>query len=186
MLAADEDRRRLERELHDGLQQQLTALAVSVQLAESVVDADPSAAKALLRDLTRDLRRAADEAARLAQQIYLPPLQQGGLAAALRFATVNAGVQAAVDVSAGSSYPPEVVQTIHLCWLDALEKSAGEARIVVQDTGEELAFEIVRDRASGLLDHLRPRVEALGGRLTVTPEGSRARVTGALPVSESP
>ena len=187
VLAADADRRRLERDLHEGTQQHLIALAVNLQLAESSIESDPAAARSLLEGMRRDVQEALDEAARLAQRIYASPLQVGGLAAGLRSAAVTAGIPASVDASGGSSYPPEIVQTVYACWLDALEHGAGETpvRITVREEVAALAFEVASNRLPDAdLDRLRDRVEALGGRLTIRSEpGSRVRVSGSLPLS---
>jgi signal transduction histidine kinase len=188
VLAADADRRRIERDLHEGVQQRLVALAVNLQLADPLVAADPAAAKALLEEMGRDVQHALDETGQLAQRIYPPLLERGDLAAALRAAAVSAGVPASVEVAAGSSYPPELVRTVYLCWLEALEHPGAEARakITVREEEGALAFEIVEDSgrsAPAGLERLRDRVEALGGRLTIRPEpGGRTRVSGSLPL----
>jgi signal transduction histidine kinase len=188
VLAADADRKRLERDLHEGPQQHLVALAVNVQLAESLVDSDPAAAKTLLNEMGRDLRHALDEAARLAQRIYAPLLELGGLGAGLRAAAVSAGLPASVDVSPGSGYPPEIAHTVYSCWLEALEHGRRDSprTITVREEAGALAFEIVWDpaRPEAALDGLRDRVEALGGLLTIQSEpGGGIRVSGSLPLS---
>jgi signal transduction histidine kinase len=169
VLAADADRRELERELHDGVQQHLVALAVNLQLAIGLTDADPAGAKALLEEMGRDVQQALEEAAQLAQRIHPPLLETGGLAAALRAAASSAGVTASVEVSASASYPPEVVTTVYLCWLEALRAPpAGRLTIAVRDADGALAFEI---GCSALSDGLRDRVEALGGELVSSGTG---------------
>ncbi len=191
VLAADADRRRFERELHDGPQQHLVALSVNLQLAHDLVETDPAAAHALLVELERDVRQALDETAQLAQRIYPPLLEAGGLGAALRSAAVSAGVRASIDVPAGATYPPEVAGTVYLCWLEALERAGTGARatIAVRADKEGLVFELGTDAAHAQmdaagLDWLRDRVDALGGRLTLTSEpGGGARVSGSLPLS---
>ena len=187
-MAADADRQRLERDLHEGVQQHLVALAVSVQLADSLLESDPVAAKTLLKEIGLDLQHALDEAAQLAQRIYAPLLELGGFGAALRFAAVSAGVPASVEVSAGAGYPPEIMHTVYSCWLDALQRRRGETppAIAVREEGGALTFEIVRDadRPDAGLDSLRDRVEALGGRLKVESQpGHGVRVYGWLPLS---
>ena len=72
--------------------------------------------------MERDVRRALEETALLAQRIYPSALELGGLAALLRSAAVQAGVPANVDVSGDSNYAPEVAMTIYLCWLSALAR----------------------------------------------------------------
>src|SRR6476469_4046720 len=85
-LAADAERRRIEHDLHSGVRQHLVALAVNLQLTGSLVDADPAAAQTLLDEMARHVQQALDETARLAQRIYPPLLEAGGLAVALRSA----------------------------------------------------------------------------------------------------
>ena len=186
--AADADRQRLERDLHEGVQQHLVALAVNVQLAQSLLESDPVAAKTLLKEIGRDLQQALDEAAHLAERIYAPLLELGGLAIALRSAAVNAGIAVSVDVSAGSSYPSEVAHTVLSCWLDALEQGGSEepVRITVREEAGALTFEVVRDAnwPDARLDGLRDRVEALGGSLTILSKPGRGiRVSGSLPLA---
>jgi signal transduction histidine kinase len=180
----------LERVLHEGVQQHLVALSVNLQLAKSMA-ADPTAARALLEEMEADVRHALDEAAQLAQRIYEPLLEVGGLAAALRSAAVNANVPASVDVSGGSRYQPEVARTIFLCWLETLENHEGEAPAVisVREGDDALTFEIVNSaaRSEAGFVRLRDRVEALGGRLTIRSErGTETRVAVALPLSRCP
>lgn len=188
LLAADDDRRRIERDLHEGVQQHLVALAVNLQLAGRLVNADPAAAKSLLEEMERDLQQALDETARLAQRLY-PSRETGGLAAVLRSAALSAGIRATVDVEADKSYPPELVATVHQCWLEALEHAGAgtTAGVTVREQDEALAFEVVAngEHSDASLERLRDRVEALGGRLTLRSEpGPRTRVSGQLPLSE--
>jgi signal transduction histidine kinase len=184
---ADDDRRTIERALHEGVQQHLVALSVNLQLAKSSA-ADPAAARALLEEMEGDVQHALDEAAQLAQRIYAPLLNVGGLAAALRSAAVSAGVPASVDVSGGSRYQPEVARTIFLCWLETLDNHEGEtpAMINVREGDEALTFEIVGSAARSEVGfvRLRDRVEGLGGRLTIRSElGNETRVSVAMPLS---
>lgn len=180
VLAADADRRALERELHDGVHQHLVALAVAVQLVRHAVDSDPEAAKTQVDELGRDLEQALQETALLAQRLYPATLESGQLAALLRAAAVNAGVPASVDVAIYSSYPPELAMTIYLCWIETLARSGGETRvsIAVREHEDALTFEVTAARLGPELERVRDRVEALGGRLTVTSTG----VSGSLPL----
>jgi signal transduction histidine kinase len=176
VLAADADRRAIERELHGGLQQYLVALATTVQLARR--EPQRSVLDSLFDDMERDVRRAIDEAASLAQRIYPSTLELGGLPALLRACAVQAGVAASVDVLAGSSYPTEVAMTIYLCWLSALEASDGQAAIRVTEAGDTVTFELADDALGSDLDRLRDRVEALGGTLAVESD----LLVGSLPL----
>ena len=188
VLASDADRRSIERELHDGPQQQLVALSVSLQLARALLDTDPVAAKALLDEMGGDVQRAADATAMLAQRIYPPLLEAGGLAAALRAAAVSTGVRARIEVSGISDCPPAVAGAVYFCCLDVLEL-AGEgalAAIQVRRIRGELLFDVAVDRlpATATFDAALDRVEALGGRVEVdasTEDG--VRISGALPLA---
>lgn len=187
LLAAYADRRTIERELHEGVQQHLVALAVNQQLAGQLTDADPAAAKTLLEEMGRDVQQALDETAQLAQRIY-PPLEAGGLAAMLRSAAISARVRASVEIAAGASYPREIVAAVHWCWLEVLEHAAAgaQATATLRDEGSELTFEVVEagSYSDAGLERLRDHVEALGGRLTITSEpGGGTRVSGSLPLS---
>lgn len=187
VLATDADNRRIERELHKGVQQHLVALAVNLQLAGQLADTDPAAAKTLLDEMGRDVQQALDETAQLAQRIYPPLLGAGGLAAALRSAASSADIPVTIEVAADASYPPEVARTIYSCWLEALEHGVAQATVAVRDENGMLAFEIVVDGARSEAEPgwlLRDRVEALGGRLSIESEPGRGtRVSGSLPLS---
>ena len=186
VLAADADRRAIERELHGGVHQRLVALATTLQLVQLETEPDP-AGRALLDEMTRDVRQALEETALLAQGIYPSALELGGLAALLRAAAVNAEVPAAVDVSDGSSHAPEIAMTVYLCWLALLARGSNgrPVTIAVSEDEEALTFELLGE-ASGSdadLERLQDRVAALGGRLTIEPEpGGGVRLAGSLPL----
>lgn len=187
VLAADADRRRIEHDLHTGVQQHLVALAVDLQLAAQAADTDPATTKALLEEMGRDVQHALEETAQLAQRIHPTLLGARGLAALLRAAAASAGVPASVEVATEST-PPDLATTIYLCWLATLEHHGGEARatIIVREDEEALVFEVVgnAERSEAGFDWLRDRVEALGGRLTLGSEPGRGvRISGSLPLS---
>ena len=182
ILAADADRQRLERDLHEGVQQHLVALAVNLQLAGSLLESDPMEARKLLKEMGRDVQKALNEAAQLAQRIYAPLLEAGGFAAALRAAAVSADIPASVEASGGSTYPPEFLHTVYSCWLETLEHHRGDSRvaITVREEVGALTFTIVRDALpDASLERLSDRVHALGGRLTI----ENTRLVGSLPLS---
>jgi signal transduction histidine kinase len=187
VLAADADRRTIERDLHGGVHQRLVALATSLQLARLATDSDPAAVKALLDEMTDDVREALDETALLSQGIYPSALELGGLATLLRAAAVNADVAGAVDVSEGSSHAPEIGMTVYVCWLTLLARgSKGRpVTITAREVGEAFTFEIVGEasEADADLERLQDRLAALGGRLTIEPEpGGGIRLSGSLPL----
>lgn len=168
------------------MHQHLVALAVNLELAGQAKDSDPTAAKTLLEEMGRDVRQALDETALLAQRIYPTTFEANGLAALLRSAALNAGVRASVDVAAGSNLPPEVGMTVYLCWLDALARGSGEARLTIRvcECEDALAFEVMGNaaRSDADLERVRDRVEALGGRLALR-SGSDGGFRASLPLS---
>jgi signal transduction histidine kinase len=179
VLAADADRRRIERELHDGAQQDLVGLAVKLQQARGLVD-----------EMRRDAHEALDRSRALAEWIYPPQLEAGGLLAALRSAAASVRVRTRIDVAADGNLPPEVAATVYLCCVAALDHfhDRTTAAITVHEEDGTLAFEVVADPADletadeGLIA-VRDRVEALGGRLSVgSGPGGGIRVAGALPL----
>lgn len=185
LLAAEGERREIERRLHNGVHQQLVGLAVNLQLAGALTDSDPVAARKLLDDMGRDVHEALAETTQLAQRLY-PPLDIVDLATTLRSAAASAGVQASVELDLGveGSYSRAVMETIYLCWLGTLEHGAGKrhAAITVQNHADRLTFEIVAD-GHVALEPLRDRVEALGGGLNARREPEdRTRIAGELPV----
>jgi signal transduction histidine kinase len=186
VLAADADQRRIERDLHEGVQQHLVALAVNLQLAGQLADSDPAAAKTLLEEMGRDVQQALDEAAELAHRIFPPLLESGGLAAAVRSAAAGAGIPVTIEIEAGATYPRGAARTVYLCCIEALEHTGAGSRATVTVRGEngKLAFEIVTDaaRSEAELDWVRDRVDALGGRLEIqSVPGQGTRFSGTLP-----
>ena len=171
MLAADAERRRLERRFHDGLQQHLVALAVKLQLLEQ----DP--ASTLVDELRRDVQQALDEAAQLAQRIYPTVLDTGGLAVALRAVAASVGTPVSLKADAGGRYPPEVACTAYFLCLEAVER--GATRITVREDDGVLLVEVFTDDATAF-ERFRDRVDALGGRLDA---GDGTRVSCALPIA---
>ena len=196
--AADAERRSIERDLHDGVQQHLVALAVNLQVARQLADSDPAAAKALLEEIGRDVREALESVRELAQEIYPPLLLDRGLTEALHSAASAAGIAARVDAVDIERYPPEVEATAYFCCLEALQNVAthagpgARATVRAWPDGNGLCFEVVDDGA-GFEQHAKPlgagltnmsdRLGALGGRLTISSEpGGGTRISGTIPV----
>jgi signal transduction histidine kinase len=195
--AADAERRTFERKLHDGVQQELVALIVSLQLARELCATDPNAAGVLLDQVGRDTRIALDGLRRLATEIYPPLLDAVGLVVALRSAAAEAGIVARVDADVISGWDPEVVTTVYFCCLEALQNAAqhagSRAKTTVSVHRDEAAvvFEVADDGdgfaqsqpTEGGLRRIVDRVGALGGRLEIESEpGHGTRVRGRLPL----
>ncbi len=198
--AADAERRRIERDLHDGVQQHLVALAVNLQLARQLADSDPAAVMTLLEEIGRDVREALEGVRELTQSIYPPLLLDRGLADALSAAASAAGIHTRVEAAAHDRYPPEVEATVYFCCVEALDNAAKHAgtgaRATVRTWHEQdaLLFEIVDDGAgfeprldrtlSGLTG-MSDRLGALDGRLTISSDPGRGtRVSGTIPLPQ--
>jgi signal transduction histidine kinase len=185
-LAADAERRDIERALHEGVQQDLVGLAANLEVAAGSVDSDPAAAKALLDELRREARRALTEMQELANRVFPPLLEAGGLVAELRAAASRAGVPARIDVAVDASSPPEIAGAVYFCALDVFERAPAGTPVAVSVRSEvgAIAFEIDADADLGS-ERRAPhdRVEALGGRVTITAGGDRTTVAGSLPLS---
>jgi signal transduction histidine kinase len=185
LLADDGERRMFERALHDGIQQQLIALAVDLQLLRGLVETDPQGAAGLLDGVRAGVARALDELGGLAQRIHPPLLDTQGLVAALRMAAAAAPIPAQVEGSVEAGVAPEVAVTVYRCCVATLAAAQGapdpRATVTVRSGGGmlEFAVELARARVdAGALDGLAGRVHVLGGTLEVAP----SRVAGRLPV----
>jgi signal transduction histidine kinase len=187
VVAADADRRSVERDLHDGVHQLFVALAVDLQLLGQALESDLVAARTLLEEMGGDVQRGLDETVLLSQRIYPAMLGAGGLAALLRSAAVDAGVPASVEVAAGPDLPPEIEMTVYLCWLATLARATSETRVTirVREGEDALAFEVtgIAGGSDADLDRVRDRVEALGGQMTIRSGRDGMRAAGSLPLS---
>ena len=199
--AADAERRRIERDLHDGAQQHLVALAVNLKLARQLADSDPAQARTVLEELAGDVHNALDEFRDLAQGIYPPLLVERGLGEGLRSAIARAPVPVRLEAGAIGRYPPEVETTFYFCCMEAVQnvgKHAGTgalATVRIWEDQEGLSFEVTDDgagfdspadgRGSGLTN-MSDRLGALGGRLSIasSPAGG-TRITGAVPLDRA-
>src|SRR5205085_9546258 len=118
--AADHSRRQIERNLHDGAQQHLVALAVKLGLARQLVDGDPATVATLLEELRADAQTTLTELRELAHGIYPPLLMDRGLGEALRAAANRSVLPANVDADVGR-FPPDVEAAVYFCCLEALQ-----------------------------------------------------------------
>jgi signal transduction histidine kinase len=190
VLAAAEDRGRIERELHDGPLQRLAALAVELQQARRLVTADPPAAGALIGEIAIEVQQALDALRALAHRIHPPLLEAGGLRAALRTTASMLDVPTRVQVPEGATLPPELAGAVYFSCVDALELLGERAKIAITVRQEEgtVVFEIIAEgsesaTADSDLTLMRDRLEALGGRLTIESEPGHTGISGSLPIS---
>jgi signal transduction histidine kinase len=198
--AADAERRRIERDLHDGAQQHLIGLAVHLRLVRDLGDSDPNAAREMLDALGADVQETLEQVRDLAHGIYPPLLQDRGLADALAAAAGRATIPTRVDASRTGRYDPVVEATVYFCCLEALQnaaKHAGEgasAVIAVREDDGGLLFEVVDDGAGfdasdargGVgLTNMRDRVGAVGGTVRLeSTVGGGTTLAGLIPLGD--
>ena len=197
--AADESRRRIERNLHDGAQQHLVALAVKVGLVKKLMTMDPDTATELLDELRGDVQNTLTELRELAHGIYPPLLRDRGLPEALRAAANRAVQPTNVDAQV-SRHSAELEAAVYFCCLEAIQNAGKYAgpdatiEVAVREIDDEVVF-TVRDTGKGFdssadvtqLGHgfvnMTDRVGAIGGRLEVCSELNVGTViTGRIPI----
>jgi signal transduction histidine kinase len=196
--AADESRRQIERNLHDGAQQHLVALAVKVGLINALVTSDPETAAALLEELRSDVHAALAVLRELAHGIYPPLLTDRGLKEALSAAAGRSALPTTVSAGEIGRLAVDIEAAVYFCCVEALQnasKYAGpDARVVICVDRSEVAltFAVVDDGigfdVTRVIDghgfvNMRDRLGAFGGSLVVssTPhEGTEIR--GAVPI----
>jgi signal transduction histidine kinase len=138
--AGDAERRRLERNLHDGAQQHLVALAVKVRLARDAVEDDPADAMSLLDELRTDLQDAIAELRALAHGIFPPLLVSGGLTHALPAAASRATLPATVECVDIDRFEPELEAAVYFCCVEAMQNASKHA-----GDGSKIAVRVWRD-----------------------------------------
>jgi signal transduction histidine kinase len=194
--AQDEARRGLERNLHDGAQQQLVALKVQLGLAERMAAAGKDVSE-LLRELGAAATDALENLRDLARGIYPPLLAAEGLPAALTAQGRKAPFELSIDADGIGRYPQEVEGAVYFCCLEAFQnttKYADAKRVVVTLRGDDqrLSFAVEDDgcgfdpdttpRGSGS-QNVTDRVEALDGTVTITSKpGCGTTIRGEIPI----
>lgn len=202
-VTAERERRRIERNLHDGAQQRLVALRIELGLTEELVLRDPPAGVERLRALEHEVDETLEELRALAHGVYPPLLADHGLEEALRAVVGRLPVPVELRVREAGRCAPEVEGAVYFCVTEALQnvlKHAGDARRVVVELDGTRRGELrvsVCDDGAGFdpaaadggagVTNMRDRLVALGGELTVDAEpGAGACVRGRVPVGEAP
>jgi signal transduction histidine kinase len=195
--ASDESRRAIERNLHDGAQQHLVALAVKLGLAKQILGEESPTVSELLDDLRADVQTTIGELRELAHGIYPPLLRDRGLREALVTAATRSTLPISVTADLPGRYPAEAEAAAYFCCLEAIQnagKYAGEATAVTVAISAEvdgLTFQVSDDGpgfdpAATPLGHgfmnMGDRLGAIGGVLTVTSSpGAGTTIRGAIP-----
>jgi signal transduction histidine kinase len=197
--AADVERARIERNLHDGAQQRLVALRVRLGLVEELLRTNPSVGAHEVRELGFEAERALEDLRSLAHGVYPPLLADGGLREALRSVARHAPTPVHIVAVGVTRHPMEIESAVYFTCIEALQNALKHAAaatgvwIRLSQTRRRLRFE-VRDDGPGFavgehdgrgLRNMRDRVEALGGDLTVwSKPGQGTRVTGSIALSQ--
>jgi signal transduction histidine kinase len=197
--AQDERARALERNIHDGAQQQLVALSVQLRLAESMVDRDPAKARALLTDLQSRTVGTLEDLRDLARGIYPPLLADKGLPAALEAQARKSPLPVTIHPDGVGRFRDDVESAVYFCCLEALNNvakyaEASTVQIRLEQATGELRFEVADDgrgfdtSATGHgtgLQGMADRLEAIGGRLEVrSSPGRGTSLAGSIPLAQ--
>jgi signal transduction histidine kinase len=195
--SADAERRRVERDLHDGAQQHLVALAVNLRLTRDLVSDDPETAAAMLDELAGEVRSTIQELRDLAHGIYPPLLADAGLGEALAAAGRRSPLPVTVDAAAIGRYGLEIESAIYFCCLEALQnaaKHAAGAQVAVRLWEESggLLFTVTDDgpgfdpaaaRSGHGYTNMADRLGAIGGTVRWdSAPGQGTTISGSVPL----
>ena len=195
--SGDAERRRVERNLHDGAQQHLVAMAVNVRLARDILADDPQAAAEMLDQLADDVKTTIQELRELAHGIYPPLLADGGLGDALRAAGNRSPLPVTLVTEGIGRYSPEIEAAVYFCCLEALQnaaKHAPQARVelrVWEESGGLLfsvgddgpGFDAAGVRRSHGFVNMADRLGAIGGSVRWESQpGHGTQVLGTIPL----
>jgi signal transduction histidine kinase len=196
--AQDDERRRLECNLHDGAQQHLVAIKVKLGLVEVLARKDPDRAVAAIAELKGDADEALTTLRDLAHGIYPPLLAEQGLRVALESHARKCSLPVSVDADGISRYAQDTEAAVYFCCLEALQNAQkysgathvdvilraddGTLRFVIGDDGR--GFDVAAAGRGAGMTNMRDRLDALGGTLElVAAPGQGAQVIGVVPVS---
>jgi len=197
--AADETRRRIERDLHDGTQQRLVSLGLDLRLVQSSVPSELPELEQEIGRAARELDEVVDDLREISRGIHPAILSEGGLGPALRTLARRAALPVEVEVPTERRLPGQIEAAAYYVVSEALTNttkhaSASVARVAVEDADGTLRLSIRDDGAGGAdprrgsgLTGLRDRVEALGGAIAVSsPPGQGTVVVVELPLEHDP
>jgi signal transduction histidine kinase len=195
--AQDGERRRLERNIHDGAQQQLVALSVKLRLADGMVEHDPARTHELLGQLQTETTEALEDLRDLARGIYPPLLADKGLSAAIEAQARKSRLDVELVSNGVGRYDQDVEAAVYFCCLEALQNvakysGANRASVAFEQQDGRLSFRVSDEGmgfdpsrvAAGLgLQGMADRIEAIGGTFAVSSApGEGTTVTGTIPV----
>jgi signal transduction histidine kinase len=194
----DAERRKIERNLHDGAQQHLVALAVNLRLAKDMLDDDPESAAEMLDALGDAVKETIQELRDLAHGIYPPLLMDSGLGEALRAAANRSPLSVSVDAEGLPRYPSELEAAVYFCCLEALQNAAKHApessvAIELREVDGVVQFSVTDDgpgfdaetaTAGHGFVNMSDRLGAIGGAVEwSSTRGEGARIWGTIPLA---
>jgi signal transduction histidine kinase len=197
--AQDEERRRLERNIHDGAQQHLVALAVKLRLAKGLLQTDPDRGRRMVGELRAEVDAALDTLRSLALGIYPPLLEEQGIAAALAAQYTRGSLPVRMETDGIGRYPIELEAAVYFCTLEALQNAAKYANatqitIAFRERNDALEFSVADDGVgfdpdaggSGTgVQGMRDRISVFGGDAeVVSSPGEGTTVRGRVPIVE--
>jgi signal transduction histidine kinase len=197
--AQDQERRRLERNIHDGAQQQLVALSVKTRLVRDLTPRDPGKAAEMLTQIDAEIQKTLEDLRDLARGIYPPLLVDKGLGAALDAQARRSLVPTTVKADTIGRYPPELEAAVYFSCLEALQNvakyaHASSATVTLTQSNGHLTFEVADDgsgfdpeavRSGTGLQGIADRLSALHGELTIRSQpGAGTLVRGRIEVGE--
>jgi signal transduction histidine kinase len=196
LAAADAERRRIERDLHDGAQQRLTLVRVRLDVADDLIQRDRASARQVIGELRAEIDDAVSDVRSLASGIYPALLVDFGLPPALRALVRDAPIPASVEIDGTSRCRPDVEAAVYFCCSEALQNAAKhsdaattvsirvqrrrDVRFEVRDDGP--GFSVPHVRSGRGLTNMRDRIQALGGTLDVrSAPGCGTTIIGLVP-----
>ena len=193
----DQERRRLERDIHDGAQQHLVALAVKLRMARTMADRDPARARTMIGEIHTLTDSALENLRDLTRGIYPPTLVEKGVAAALRENALRSGARATVTTKGTRRADPASEAAAYFACLEAIQNAAKHApgctvRVEIVGTQGVLGFTVSDDgpgfdpevaiRGAGLRN-MEDRLAVVGGLLEITSRpGGGTRIVGRIPL----
>jgi signal transduction histidine kinase len=199
--AVEQERRRIEQDMHDGAQQHLVALLVHLRLLRVVLERDPARGRAMAVTVGQLARTAVEVLDELSRGMYPPLLLERGAAAAVATSVGIAPRPHVVDHTGGQRWAPEIERALYFSCVEALQnaaKHAGAARLVVtlSRSADEVRFDVTDDGRGFDVEHtppgsgtfnMRDRLESVGGLLSVASVPTRGTtVSGRIPVPSAP
>jgi signal transduction histidine kinase len=195
--AGDSERRKVERDLHDGVQQRLIAVRIDLGLAAELGAAD-SAMRGTLAAIGQSVDEALDELREVSHGLYPPALSDYGLVAALERINLRVGAPLAVRATGISRHAPELEAAVYYCCLEAIQNAVKHGgpgvriTVTLRQAAHELTFDVTDDgrgfdpsapSTGAGLQNMRDRLGALDGRLSIAAKvGQGTTVVGSIPL----